>query len=151
MKIEFQVMRINNRNNIPASVFKQFGNIFINFKNYTMKDFKNLKIWQHGINLVVDVYQASKNFPPEELYGLTSQVRRSAVSIPSNIAEGSGRDSDKDFCRFLDISLGSSFELETQIIIAHKLDFLSEEVYVDLTEKIREEQKMISGLHKKIK
>jgi len=116
-----------------------------------MKDFKNLKIWQHGINLVVDVYKASKNFPPEELYGLTSQIRRSAVSIPSNIAEGAGRDSDKEFCRFLDISLGSSFELETQIIIAHKLDLLSEEVYVDLAEKIREEQKMISGLHKKIK
>ena len=116
-----------------------------------MKDFKNLKIWQNGINLVVDVYQASKNFPPEELYGLTSQVRRSAVSMPSNIAEGSGRESDKEFCRFLDISLGSSFELETQIIIAHKLEFLPEEVYVDLTEKIKEEQKMISGLHKKIK
>jgi len=115
-----------------------------------MKDFKNLKIWQKGINLVVDVYKTSQKFPKEELYGLTSQMRRSAISIPSNIAEGSGRNSDKDFSRFLDISLGSSFELETQIIIAYKLSFLDDEEFEKLSNNICEEQKMINGLQKTI-
>lgn len=116
-----------------------------------MKDFKSLKIWHKGINLVVDIYKTSKEFPQEELYGLTSQMRRSAISIPSNIAEGSGRNSDKEFNRFLDISLGSSFELETQIIIAHELEFLSNEDFLKLIDKVQEEQKMITGLQKSIK
>jgi len=116
-----------------------------------MKDFKNLKIWQKGIDLVVDIYKTSQNFPTEELYGLTSQMRRSAVSIPSNIAEGSGRNSDKDFSRFLDISLGSLFELETQIIIAHKLSFINDEKFNELIHDVQEEQKMITGLQKNLK
>lgn len=116
-----------------------------------MKDFKSLKIWQKGIKLVVDIYKSTKEFPQEELYGLTSQMRRSAISIPSNIAEGSGRNSDKDFNRFLDISLGSSFELETQIIIARKLEFLSDEEFLNLSDKVQEEQKMITGLQKSLK
>ncbi len=116
-----------------------------------MRDFKSLKVWQKGIKLVVEVYKSSKNFPSEELYGLTSQMRRSAISIPSNIAEGSGRNSDKEFHRFLDISLGSSFELETQIIIAHELEFLSDNTFSELSKKVQEEQKMITGLQKTIK
>mgnify|MGYP001036296414 CR=1 FL=1 len=116
-----------------------------------MKNFKNLKVWQIGIELVVKVYRYSQKFPQEEIYGLTSQMRRSAISIPSNIAEGSGRSSDKDFNRFLDISLGSSFELETQIIIAHKLDFLSENEFEELNNMVREEQMMITGLQKSLK
>ncbi len=116
-----------------------------------MKDFKSLKIWQKGINLVVDIYKISKEFPQEESYGLTSQMRRSAVSIPSNIAEGSGRNSDKEFKRFLDISLGSLFELETQIIIACELEYLSDNDFNNLSEKVQEEQKMISGLQKSLR
>lgn len=116
-----------------------------------MKDFKNLKVWQKGIKLVVDIYKTSKKFPQEELYGLTSQMRRSAISVPSNIPEGCGRNSDKDFNRFLEISLGSSFELETQIIIAHELEFLTKEEFFDLSGKIQEEQKMITGLQKSLK
>lgn len=116
-----------------------------------MKDFKKLKTWQKGIKLVVDIYKTSQTFPKEELYGLTSQMRRSAISIPSNIAEGAGRNSDKDFNRFLDISLGSSFELETQVIIAKELEFLSDIEFHDLTEKIQEEQKMITGLQRSLK
>ena len=116
-----------------------------------MKDFKSLKIWQKGIKLVVDIYKLTKVFPQEELYGLTSQMRRSAISIPSNIAEGSGRNSDKDFNRFLDISLGSSFELETQIIIARELEFLSSEDFLKLSDKVQEEQKMITGLQKSLR
>lgn len=111
-----------------------------------MKDFKKLKVWQHGIDVVVDVYHFSQDFPKEEVYGLTSQMRRAAVSVPSNIAEGCGRNSDKDFGRFLDISLGSAFELETQLIIANKLEFLSTEKFGELVDKVQEEQKMISGL-----
>ena len=116
-----------------------------------MKDFKNLKVWQKGIKMVVEIYKSTKKFPQEELYGLTSQMRRSSVSIPSNIAEGSGRNSDKDFHRFLEISLGSSFELETQIIIAHELEFLLDDNFNDLKEIIHEEQKMITGLQKSLK
>ncbi len=116
-----------------------------------MKDFKKLKVWQHGIEVVVDVYQFSQSFPKEEVYGLTSQMRRSAVSVPSNIAEGSGRNSDKDFCRFLDISLGSAFELETQLIIANKLAFISNDKFCELVNKVQEEQKMISGLLRSMK
>ncbi|WP_346854910.1 four helix bundle protein [uncultured Draconibacterium sp.] len=116
-----------------------------------MKNFKNLNIWRKGIDLVVNVYIKSKQFPKEEIYGITSQMRRAAVSIPSNIAEGSGRNSDKDFNRFLDISLGSSFELETQLKIAHELEFLSDKDFNELNEKVIEEQKMITGLQKSLK
>lgn len=116
-----------------------------------MKNFKNLKVWQKGIDLVVSVYKTSKEFPKEELYGLTNQIKRSAVSIPSNIAEGSGRRTDKDFNRFLDIALGSSFELETQLIIAQKLEFLSNQDFDELNHKVIESQKMITGLQKSLK
>ena len=111
-----------------------------------MKDFKNLKVWQKGIKMVAEIYNTTQSFPKDELYGLTSQIRRSAVSIPSNIAEGSGRNSDKEFNRFLNISLGSSFELETQIIIAHELKFLSNNEFSELIAEIQEQQKMITGL-----
>ena len=116
-----------------------------------MKDFKSLKVWQKGINLVVEIYKSTKNFPQEELYGLTSQMRRSSVLIPSNIAEGSGRSSDKDFHRFLEISLGSSFELETQLIIAHELEFITDDNFIDISNKVHKIQKMITGLKKSIK
>lgn len=116
-----------------------------------MKDFKRLKTWQKGIKLVVDIYKTSRIFPKEELYGLTSQMRRSAISIPSNIAEGSGRGTDKDFNRFLDVALGSSFELETQLIIANRLKFLNDNDYSSLAGQLDEEQKMIIGLQKKFK
>lgn len=110
-----------------------------------------LKIWENGIDLVVNVYNKAESFPKEEVYGLTSQIKRSAVSIPSNIAEGSGRGTDKDFNRFLDIALGSSFELETQLIIANRLNFLSDDSFSLLNDQIDEEQKMIIGLQKRLK
>jgi len=116
-----------------------------------MKDFKNLKVWQKGIKMVTEIYNTTQSFPKDELYGLTSQIRRSAISIPSNIAEGSGRNSDKEFNRFLNISLGSSFELETQIIIAHELKFLSNNEFSELIAEIQEQQKMITGLQKSLK
>ena len=113
-----------------------------------MKNFKNLKVWRNGIELVVDIYKTTETFPKGEIYGLTSQIRRSAISIPSNVAEGSGRSGDKDFNRFLDIALGSSFELETQLIIANKLHFLTDPDFEELNRLLDIEQKMIVGLQK---
>jgi four helix bundle protein len=116
-----------------------------------MKNFKNLKVWQKGMGLVVTIYKATTQFPKEEIYGLTSQIKRSTVSIPSNIAEGSGHGSDKDFNRFLNIALGSSFELETQLILAKELEFLSEKDFSNISENLDEVQRMITGLQKDLK
>jgi len=103
---------------------------------------KDLDVWKKSMVLVLDVYKSTQNFPSHELYGLTSQVRRSAVSIPSNIAEGAARNSNKDFIRFCYISLGSLAELETQMIIAHELKYLENE----FEEKIIAIKKMLNGL-----
>lgn len=83
-----------------------------------MKNFKELRIWQKGIEIAVKSYKATETFPEQEKFGITSQITRAGVSIPSNIAEGSSRKSVKDYARFIEISLGSSFELETQLLIA---------------------------------
>lgn len=103
---------------------------------------KELKIWQKAIDLAVEVYSSTSEFPSEEKYGLTSQIRRSAVSVPSNISEGAGRNSNKEFVQFLGISHGSSYELETQLIIAHRLKLLSDNTSTELLNKISEVQKM---------
>lgn len=92
-----------------------------------MHNFKNLKIWQKSRELVKEVFLLTRDFLSEEKFGLTSQILRSAYSIPSNIAEGSGRNSNKEFSRFLDISLGSAFKLETQLILASDINYLSDE------------------------
>ncbi|MBK5279402.1 MAG: four helix bundle protein, partial [Bacteroidia bacterium] len=89
-----------------------------------MNNYKELKVWQKSVDLAVRIYETTKHFLREEVYGLTSQIRRSAISIPSNIAEGAGRNLKKEFNNFLAISNGSSCELETQLIIANKVDFL---------------------------
>lgn len=91
-----------------------------------MDSHKDLKVWQESMDLVVEVYKISKHFPKEELYALTSQMKRSAVSIPSNISEGAGRKGKAEYCRFLYIALGSASELETQIEIAYRLNFISD-------------------------
>ena len=96
-----------------------------------------MRIWQIGIEVVKDIYILTKKFPKEELYGLTSQMRRSAVSIPSNIAEGFRRYHNKEYKQFLYIALGSCAELETQIIIANELDYITETDKTELIEKIK--------------
>jgi four helix bundle protein len=116
-----------------------------------MKNLKKLLVWQKGIHLVKDIYQISKDFPKEELYGLTSQMRRCSVSIQSNIAEGSGQGTDKSFSHFLDISQGSAFELETQTIIAFELGYIPESNFNKLNSGLDEIQKMIAGLQKSLK
>ncbi len=115
-----------------------------------MHNFKELKVWIKSKELVINIYKNTANFPKEELLGLTSQIRRSAVSIPSNIAEGCGRNSDKDLIRFLDISNGSAFELETQLTIANELNYLNENNFNYLNDKVTEIQKMIYGLKTKL-
>ena len=107
-----------------------------------MHNIKELKIWQKAIDLTVDVYKATEKFPKEELYGLTSQIRRAAVSIPSNISEGAGRNSNNEFRHFLSIANGSSYELQSQIVISHQLNLLEQEIAQALLNKIEEIQKM---------
>ena len=115
-----------------------------------MNNFKELKVWQRAIELVILIYKITQTFPKEEVYGLTSQIRRAASSIPSNIAEGAGRMSPEDFIHFLNIARGSSFELETQLIIAHELNYVNQPDFESLTQKLDEIQKMISGLQRSI-
>ena len=116
-----------------------------------IKSFKQLKIWQKGIEIVKDIYTLTKQFPKEELYGITSQMRRSAISIPSNIAEGFKRYHSKEYSQFLHIVLGSAAELETQLIIAKELGFINEENLNDISEKLDHIPKMISSLLNKLK
>ncbi|MGI0105729.1 four helix bundle protein [Salinimicrobium sp. WS361] len=111
-----------------------------------MNYFKELKVWQKAIDLVTETYLKSANFPKEELYGLTSQIRRSAVSIPSNIAEGCGRKTNKDFANFLGIALGSVFEFETQLIICRNLKLIPEQDFEDLEKEVHHIQNMIIKL-----
>ena len=117
-----------------------------------IKSYKDLLIWQKGIKIVLLVYQLVKSFPKEEIYALTSQLKRASVSIPSNIAEGYGRNSDKSFSHFLDISRGSLFEIETQLIIAKELGFISDDfLYQEILSQIEEESKMINSFSKTLK
>ena len=111
-----------------------------------MHQFKELSVWNKAVDLATDVYSYTKNFPSEEKYGLTSQIRRSVVSISSNIAEGAGRKSKKEFKHFLNIAYGSGSELETQLLIARNLGFMNNENYEALSEMITEIQKMIYSL-----
>lgn len=115
-----------------------------------MNRFKNLQIWKRAVVLATEVYKLTQNFPDEEKYGLISQLRRCVVSISSNIAEGAGRNTDKDFKPFLSIAYGSSYELETQIIIAANLEFLEKSECEELCSEISELQKMIYSFSKKL-
>jgi four helix bundle protein len=118
--------------------------------NTSMNNYKELKIWQKSVDLAVKVYQVTKDFPKEELYGITSQIRRSAVSIASNIAEGAGRNSKKDFNNFLGVSHGSSCELETQLTIAQRVNFVDQQVFESVQQDIVEIQKMNWSLKKSL-
>ena len=93
-----------------------------------MRNFKELKIWQKGFDIAISAFKLAGSFPKEEKYGITSQITRAAVSIPSNIAEGSSRTSGKEYSRFMEISLGSSFELETQLLIAQAVKYVGQEI-----------------------
>jgi len=116
-----------------------------------MHNYKELKVWQKARELVKFTYQLAKKFPKEEIYSLTSQVRRSVVSIPSNIAEGAGHTSKKEFSRFLEIAYASTCELDTQIILSYDLEFISQTDLNESNNYIEELQKMLNGLLKSLK
>lgn len=111
-----------------------------------MRNFRNLKIWKKSHNLTLTIYKFTSSFPKEELYGLTSQMRRSSSSIPSNIAEGCGRNSQPQFARFLNIAFGSASELEYQLILSKDLGFIEEETFDSLLDKVIEIKRMLSSL-----
>ena len=115
-----------------------------------MHRYRELEIWKRAIDITVDVYELSKEFPDDERFGLTSQIKRASVSVPSNIAEGAGRNSNKEFNQFLGISTGSLFEVETQLIIAEKLKFLTKEQINPVLEKSNELIKMTKSLKNKL-
>lgn len=116
-----------------------------------MHNFRNLDVWKKSIQLNKTIYLISNKFPNSEIFGLTSQMRRCSVSISSNIAEGSSRKSNKDFCRFLEMSLGSAYELETQIIISKEIEFVTEQIFTELVEFITEIQKKLFRLIESLK
>lgn len=115
-----------------------------------MHRYQNLKVWQKAMDLTESVFLLTKDFPDEERFGLSSQIRRSAVSVPSNIAEGAGRNSNPDFIRFLNIANGSLNELETQIMIGHRLKYLSKSQLEGVLPLITEVQKMNYTLSQKL-
>lgn len=112
---------------------------------------RDLLVWQKSMLLVTEIYRKSQRFPTQEQYGLTSQIRRAAVSIPSNIAEGFGRQSTGDYIRFLNIAVGSLFEVQTQIEIALNLSFIEESEFTLIFESTREIDRMMSSLIQKLK
>ena len=115
-----------------------------------MAGYRELKVWRLAMELAEVVYKLCAEFPRQEVYGLTSQLQRAAVSIPSNIAEGQARNSSKEFNHFLGIARGSLAELETQIMLAQRLGYLSEEKLHSALEKAEEIGKMLKGLQKAI-
>lgn len=116
-----------------------------------MHRFKELEIWKRSRKFCSSIYEATSKFPESEKFGLTNQLRRASVSIPSNIAEGSSRNSDKDFARFLRIAIGSAYEIETQLLISHDLHFISKENLQKLTFELEEIIKMTSKFKSTLK
>ena len=116
-----------------------------------MRDFHKLIIWQRSHQLTLDVYKASKLFPKDELFGLTSQIRRAVSSIPTNIAEGCGRETNKDFAHFLQISIGSASETEYQLLLAHDLEYINNDDFERLTNEIVSVRKMIIKYQSELK
>jgi four helix bundle protein len=114
-------------------------------------NFKKMKIWLNAMDLCKSIFNLIENFPKEEVYGLKSQIGRCVVSIPSNIAEGSSRSSNKDFSRFLEMSLGSIYELQTQLILANYKGFVLDDQLQKIELQIEELQKMISGFQNSLK
>lgn len=116
-----------------------------------MKDFRKLTVWQKAHRLTLKVYEVTRKFPREELYGLTGQMRKSSSSIPTNVAEGCGRAGDAEFARFLQIAMGSASELEYQLILARDLTYLDLKEYEDLDRDTAEVKRMLARLIGKLK
>jgi four helix bundle protein len=115
-----------------------------------MRDFKQLKVWEKAHNLTVQVYKITKSFPSDERFGLTGQLRRAASSVPTNIAEGCGRDTERDFARFLSIAAGSASEVEYQLLLACDLGYIESESFKDLTQQVNEIKMMLNSFIQKL-
>ena len=118
-------------------------------KGWQLSDYKELEAWQIAMDLAQEVYRLTRDFPKEEIYGLTNQIRRAAVSIPSNLAEGAARAGNKEFLHFLHVARGSASELETQLFLAIKLDYLR--ASVDLLALLSSTRRLINGLIRSLK
>lgn len=115
-----------------------------------MKDFKNLIVWRKSHEFVLKIYEISKDFPKEEVYGLTSQVRRASSSVPTNIAEGCGRNTEGELYRFLCIAMGSASEVEYQLLLCYDLGFINEKIYQTTNTELIELKKMLNALIQKV-
>ncbi len=115
-----------------------------------MKDFRSLRVWESAHRLTLEIYRTTAQFPREERYGLTSQMRRSSVSIPANIAEGCGKKGNGEFQRFLGIASGSASELDYELLVSRDLGYLTEPRYVSLNEELSRLRKMLNALQQKV-
>ncbi|MFN2515370.1 MAG: four helix bundle protein [Pyrinomonadaceae bacterium] len=115
-----------------------------------MRDFREIKVWAKAHLLTLEIYKATATFPREEIYGLTSQLRRSAASVPANIAEGFGRGGNAELARFLQIGMGSASEVEYHILLARDLNLLTKKIYDDLDVRIVEVKRMLAALLMKV-
>jgi len=116
-----------------------------------MKDFKQLEVWRLAQELAVDIYRETKTFPKEERYGLTDQIRRAAVSIPANIAEGCGREGDADFARFVQMAFGSACELECHLLLARDLSLMASHNHTAVESKLISVKRMLAAFLKKLR
>ncbi|MFW6148099.1 MAG: four helix bundle protein [Thermodesulfobacteriota bacterium] len=115
-----------------------------------MRDFRELKVWEKAHRLTLQVYESTKDFSPDERFGLTAQLRRAAVSVPMNIAEGCGRDSERELARFMSIAAGSASEVEYQLILARDLHYMQDEKYRELNEQVNEVKRMLNSFIQKL-
>ena len=120
-------------------------------KGFAMRDFRQIKVWAKAHKLTLEIYKATSRFPREELYGLTSQLRRASASIPANIAEGFGRGGNAELARFLQIGMGSAYEAEYHALLAKDLGFISPEVHTGLEHQIVEVKRMLAALLLKVR
>ncbi len=116
-----------------------------------MRDFRKLLVWQKSHQLALDIYRTTGQFPKEELYGLTIQLRRASASVPTNIAEGCGRNTTPDFCRFLIISMGSASEVEYLLLLSKDLGYITDETYFTLNKELTETKRMMNTFIQKLK
>ncbi len=115
-----------------------------------MRDFRKIQVWQKSHDLTLRLYKITSTFPKEELYGLTSQIRRASASIPSNIAEGCGRDTQTELARFVHIAAGSASELDYHLLLSHDLGYINKETYQELENSISEIKRMLHGFEKTV-
>jgi four helix bundle protein len=115
-----------------------------------MRDFKKIQVWEKAHQLTLRLYKATSSFPKEEIYGLTSQIRRAAASIPANVAEGCGRDTQAELARFVHIAGGSASELEYHLILAHDLGYIDDIAYPELDSAVNEIKRMLNGFEKTV-